>query len=74
MFANLLAEAARYAISKKQICEAAGIGYKALGNKLNGYTEFTWGEIRKIRALFPVHFNPDYLFAINDDTTEKVSA
>ena len=62
MFTNLLAEAARYSISRRKMQEVAGISSKSLNNKIAGRTQFKVEEMKKIRDVFPVHFSLDELF------------
>lgn len=51
-------------ISKKSCAELLGITEKTLYNKLTGATEFTYGEVRRLRSFLP-EYNIDYLLDID---------
>lgn len=61
MFPNLNAEMARHGLKAKELAAALSISERTVSNKLNGKTEFTLSEIKKITALFP-NISIDYLF------------
>ena len=48
-------------IPSKAIADMLGITEKTFRNKMQGITDFTWGEILKIKALFP-EYEINYLF------------
>lgn len=52
----------------KGSAELLGISEKTLYNKIVGATEFTYGEVRKLRAMLP-EYNVDFLL-----TEERESA
>ena len=52
-------------ISKKSCAELLGISEKTLYNKLAGVTEFTYGEVRRLRSFLP-EYNIDYLLGEAD--------
>lgn len=53
-------------LSLKAFADFLGIGTEAAADKLNGKTDFTYPEYRRVcRFLFP-EMNPDYLFAKTD--------
>lgn len=47
-------------ISQKSCAELLGITEKSLYNKLSNRSEFTYGEVRKLKAFLP-EYNLDYL-------------
>lgn len=72
MFPNLRAEMARRKISAKQLSEKLGITSKTFENKMNGSTDFKYGEMRAIRFLFP-DCSYEYLFELEggDDVQDN---
>lgn len=44
----------------KGSAELLGISEKSLYNKITGATEFTYGEVKKLRAMLP-EYNVDFL-------------
>lgn len=62
MYPNLAAEIARRGIKKKAICEAIGVTYRCLHNKMNGVTPITWDEACKIQQEFFPDVSKDVLF------------
>lgn len=67
MFSNLKNELIKKDISVKQFGEFLGVSEKTASNKLNGITEFTYGEFYKTcKFLFP-EYNAEFLFK-RDDT------
>lgn len=58
----LVGEIAKRGIKKKAIAESIGVCEKALSNKLNGKSPFTWPEVRTIRRQFFPDISPDILF------------
>ena len=55
-YPTLSGEIAKRGIKKGAIADSLGIDYRTFYNKLNGYSEFTWPEIRLMRDVF----FPDY--------------
>ncbi len=47
-------------ISQKSCADLLGISEKSFYNKLTGKTDFTYGEVRKLKAFLP-EYNLDYL-------------
>lgn len=67
MLNNLKKELVAKKITTKSFAEFLGICEKSATNKLNGKTEFTYSEFKKIcNFLFP-EYNSDYLFADSKD-------
>lgn len=64
---NLLAEMARYKVSKADIREVLSCSDKTVWNKLNGITEFSVDEATKIRDTFFPSMKIEYLFARADN-------
>lgn len=62
MFPNLNAELSRYNIDVKAFALIIDSSEKTARNKLNGITDFTLPEIRKVAARFPA-YTIEYLFA-----------
>ena len=57
-------------ITRKSCADLLGISEKALYNKIYGKNEFTYGEVRKIRAFLP-EYNIDYLLSDQADDQEQ---
>ena len=53
-------------ITQKSCAELLGISEKTLYNKLSGNSEFTYSEVKRLRAFLP-EYNIDYLLAELDD-------
>ena len=49
-------------ITQKSCAELLGITEKTLYNKMAGNTEFTYSEVKRLRAFLP-EYNIDYLLA-----------
>lgn len=47
-------------ITQKSCAELLGITEKTLYNKMTGNTEFTYNEVKRLRAFLP-EYNIDYL-------------
>ena len=60
---NLLAEMARYGVSNNDIQALLSCTDKTVRNKLNGMTEFSFGEAMKIRDTFFPGIRLEYLFS-----------
>ena len=58
-------------ITKKSVAQSIGVCDKALTNKLNGKTQFTWPEVKTICHTFFPNSDPDYLFATADEIEDK---
>lgn len=58
----LVGEIAKRGVKKKDIAKRIGVCDKALNNKLNGKSQFTWPEVRIIRHEFFPDIPPDELF------------
>lgn len=50
------------AIAVKDCATLLGIAEKTMHNKLSGRTDFTYGEIRKLKMLLP-EYDVDYLMS-----------
>lgn len=53
-------------ISRKSCASLLGISEKSLYNKLSSRSEFTYGEVRRLKAFLP-EYNLDYL--LEDDAS-----
>lgn len=60
---NLLAEMARYGVSNNDIQALLSCTDKTVRNKLNGVTDFSFGEAMKIRDTFFPGMRLEYLFS-----------
>lgn len=49
-------------ITQKSCAELLGITEKTLYNKMTGSTEFTYSEVKRLRAFLP-EYNIDYLLS-----------
>lgn len=49
-------------ITQKSCADLLGISEKTLYNKLSGGSEFTYSEVKRLRAFLP-EYNIDYLLA-----------
>lgn len=49
-------------ISRKSCAGLLGISEKSLYNKIQGDTEFTYGEVQRLKAFLP-EYNIDYLLS-----------
>ncbi len=56
--------------SPKEYAELLGISEKSLYNKLTGASEFTYGEVKRIKALLP-EYNVDYLLS-EESTVHRI--
>lgn len=66
MYYELLGEIARKGISKKQLAKEIGMSEKTLFNKLNGKTDFTWSEVKKIKKSLHTNLSLEKLFQNSD--------
>lgn len=64
MLSNLVAEMARYKITRYQIADVLGLSYGTVSQKINGSYEFTVGEAKKIQEEFFPELSIEYLFKI----------
>lgn len=53
-------------ITRKSCADLLGITEKTLYNKIYGGSEFTYGEVKKLRAFLP-EYNIDYLLSDQSD-------
>lgn len=59
---NLKAEMTRHQVRIVDIATSIGISERAMRNKLNGVTDFTWKQACKIQKEFFPELSKDYLF------------
>ncbi|CAG9703673.1 helix-turn-helix domain-containing protein [Clostridium neonatale] len=62
MYLELLGELIKKSISKKSLAKQIGVTEKTLFNKLNGKTDFTFSEVKKIRDIVAPGESLDKLF------------
>lgn len=55
-------------ITNKAFAEFLGVSEKSVQNKLDGCTEFTYSELKKICKFLLPEYNPDYLFQQDCET------
>jgi plasmid maintenance system antidote protein VapI len=67
MYRILRAEMVRVNISVKELAMKIGITERSLRNKINGVTDFTITEARKIRPIVSPDMFLDDLFQRNDE-------
>lgn len=67
LYPVLIGEMAKREIRRGSMARCLGICDKALKNKLDGKTPFTWPEVKKIRREFFPDMTPDDLFRQADD-------
>lgn len=65
-FKNLLVEMTRLEMTQRELAKKIGVRPETLSKKILGKTEFTYGEIRKIRDLINPELKLEYLFAIEE--------
>lgn len=65
-FTNLLVEMTRSQLTQKDLASKLGVRPETLSKKILGKTEFTLGEIRKIRDFINPELKLEYLFAIEE--------
>lgn len=61
-YMNLKAEMTRQGIKTTDIACCVGITERAMRNKLNGVTDFTWKQVCKIQKDFFPQLSKEYLF------------
>lgn len=64
---NLYAEMSRYGVSNFDIQNILKCSEKTVRNKLNGLTEFSISEARKIRDTYFPGLRLEYLFSTDDN-------
>lgn len=67
----LIGEMAKREIQKKSLAQCIGVCDKALRNKLDGKSPFTWPEVKKIRHSFFPDIAPDELFATAKESQDS---
>lgn len=67
LYPTLIEEMAKHKITKKSVAERIGVCNRALNNKLNGKSPFTWPEVKTICHVFFPNMTPDDLFATKDE-------
>lgn len=70
MFKNLKRLMAEKNLSVQNLQDLLGVSEKTIRNKLAGVTEFTWSEIKKIKAIFP-EYDISYLFYKSEEEVPK---
>lgn len=65
MYRELLGEMVKHGITRKMLADKLGITSKTLFNKINGKTDFTWEEVKKIRSIVAPTKTLDELFKKN---------
>lgn len=60
-------------IPMKGCAELLGVSEKTLYNKIMGSTEFTYGEVRRLKSVLP-EYDMDYLLSAEAADTGKSSA
>lgn len=63
MYRNLEAILISKGITKKQLSVILGVSEKSVNNKINGITDFTYTEFRKIMTVLN-EYNADYVFSV----------
>lgn len=66
MYRNLLAEMVKRNISQKFLAKQLGICDKTLFNKLYGFTQFTWEEVKSIKKIVAPYSDIEELFEFYD--------
>ena len=67
LYPILIGEMAKRGVKKKDVALCIGVCSKALSNKLQGKTSFTWPEVTAICKCFFPDMSPDTIFS----TAEK---
>lgn len=67
LYPILIGEMAKQRVTKRAVARSIGVCDKALNNKLNGKTPFTWPEVKTIRHEFFPDITPDQLFKQAND-------
>ncbi|PRR77648.1 hypothetical protein CLLI_22120 [Clostridium liquoris] len=66
MYRELLGEIVKKGLNRKKLAEKIGVSEKTLRNKLNGKTDFTWSEVKKIRDIVAPEYTLEKLFEKSD--------
>ena len=72
MFKNLRQVLTNNGITMKAYAEFLGVTEKTLQNKMNGITEFTYGEVERTSKFLLPQYRVDYLFARSTVAEEEV--
>ena len=67
MFRELLGEMIKKGISKADLAKVLKISERTLKNKLNGITDFSWSEVKKIKSVVAPEMECSKLFATEQD-------
>lgn len=59
-------------ITRKSCADLLGITEKTLYNKMSGCSEFTYGEVKRLRAFLP-EYNIDYLLSEANEVEKPAS-
>lgn len=70
-YMNLKAEMTRHSIHIADVASSIGVTERALRNKLNGVTDFSWKQVCKIQKDFFPRLSKDYLFSQEEDEKKK---
>ena len=62
MYRELMGEMVKHGITRKVLANRLGITSKTLFNKINGVTDFTWEEVKKIRDIVAPNKTLEELF------------
>lgn len=62
MYRELLGEMVKKGITRKFLAKQLGITPKTLFNKINGITDFSWNEVKKIRDIVAPNMKIEELF------------
>lgn len=64
MFNNLSAEIKRIGLTNKEFAKKINMNSVTFSKKINGHTDFTLNEVKKILEEFKCQFTAEYLFEI----------
>lgn len=65
VYPTLEGKLAERGILKKDLADVLNITPRALGDKLNGKTQFTWGEVARMQQIYFADITLDVLMARN---------
>lgn len=68
-YPNLRGEIAKRGVKKSVVASALGISDRALRNKMDGITPFTWPEVCVINQRFFLDLGKDFLFSLGETET-----
>lgn len=71
MFRNLRAEMAREGLSGNAVAKEIGITGRSFSSKMQGASEFTRSEMKKVKCLFPKLLTFEYLFDLDVQDSER---